>query len=283
MSDSLVAKQVEPAQTPVKIIGERRLKSVVVPTSRIKLLKRLQYKKSSSPKIVRKKQKSRAAKQPKPVVTPEQRRKETLQISSDSDEDILNVTEEIDIDSAASERGKLLRKSTLKPAVDKPVPIREPDPILPNCTDTTKRIVRIVQRQHTSASTLDVTVVPKTKSIGIQVGTPSPELNKRQVVPPIVLPAQEPPLKSYWTHRVNLPYPPAQAHEVQPMLNGQYLQQPQPYQYYQQPYVPFAQPQYIQAGPSNQPLIGHQFQPNRRQRRNFIKHQKYLQRNQRFN
>lgn len=192
----------------------------------------------------------------------------------ESDDDILTVTEVIDIENTANERGKLLRQSTLKPAVVTPKPVQEPDPIPANCTDTTKRITRIV-RQPNQPPILSVTVVPKTKSIGVQVGSPSRELTKQNVVAPVVLSAPEPPLKSYWTHRINLPYPPAQSHGQQPVISGQYMQQPQQYQYYQQQYappLPFTQPQFIQTGPFNQP------QPSRRQKRNFTKHQKYLQR-----
>lgn len=149
-------------------------------------------------------------------------------------------------------------------------------------------IVRIVNRPLKS-TTLDVTVVPRTKSIGIQVGSPSPELDKRHGIAPVVTPAADPPLKSYWTHRVNLPYPPAYTPEHQSAVGVPYMpQQQQQYQYNQPTYVPTFQP------PTFQPFVpnfgravsfvsapfGHSEQPNRRQRRNFVKHQKYLQRKQ---
>lgn len=275
MSEHLVAKA---KLSPVKSTGERKLKSVVV-ARRIKLIDRLRLNKPIRRQLSQKSQGKKGGVRPQPKVTPEQRRK--VQVAEESDQDILTVTEDVDID-GATERGKLLRQSTLKPAISAQKTIREPDPEPANSTSTVKRVVRIVHRPH-EPNTLDVTVVPKTRSIGIQVGLPSRELDKRRDILPVVAPQQEPPLKSYWTHRVNLPYPPTQTHERQAILSGQHVQQPQQYQYYQQQYVPTLpfpqqQQQFMQAGPFMQPVVQHQLPPTRRQKRNFIKHQKYLQR-----
>lgn len=222
-------------------------------------------------------------KRPKPAITPAKRQQ--IQAAEESDKDILIVNERVDIDSPSKprERGILLQKSTRKPAVSKPKTIRKPDPVPANSTDTTKRIVRVVH-QLPKQTTLNVTVVPKTNSIGVQVGSPTPGLG----IKPIVVPAPEPPLKSYWTHHINLPYPPTQTQEVQPAFSGQYVQQQQQrqpqYHYYQQSYapsLPYTQQQFGQAVPFNQPFV-EQHPPTRRQKRNYIKHQKYLQRRQPF-
>lgn len=194
--------------------------------------------------------------------------------AEEHDNDVLVVTEEIDIESPvkAQGRGELLRLSTKKPAASQPQLAHKPDPVPANGIDTTKRIVRVVHRPQNS-STLDVTVVPQTRSIGVQVGTPAPELG----IKPIVVPAPEPPLKSYWTQQVNLPNPPQ---AIQPMVSGQLMQQKQ--QYHQQAYtpsVPYAQPHFGQAVAYHQAL-GAGGYLTRRQKRNFIKRQKYLQRHQ---
>lgn len=277
MADHLVAKaKLSPAKlSPAKSsLGVRKLKSAVV-ARRIQLIDRIRLNKPTR----RQPSQKRTGIRTKPRVTPAQRREK--QIAEESDQDILTVTEHVDID-GITERGRLLRQSTLKPASSAPKVVLEPDPEPINCTPTTKRIVRVVHRPR-EHSTLDVTVVPESKSIGIQVGSPSRELDKRRGVPPVVTPQQEPPLRSYWTHRVNLPYPPSQPNELQATLNGQYIQQPQQYQSYV-PTVSAVQQhqQFMQGGPFMPAFIQApsliQAPPTRRQKRNFRKHQKYLQR-----
>lgn len=117
---------------------------------------------------------------------------------------------------------------------------------------------------------------PKTVSIGIQVGPP---LKKRP--PSIVVPAQEPPLRAYWTHKINLPFPPDGTCQQQQNIQQQFVQPVNAYNY--QPYSQFQQQQqppysYTQFIP--QSFIQQPLQPTitRRQRRNFISKQKYIQR-----
>lgn len=246
---------------------------MLIPSERAKVLKQFRARRNQSTLKLQSRRKV-ISNQSKPALTPAERRK--IQ-AEESDSDILVVTTEtVDFDSPvkSKERGKLLRLSTKKPVTAKPQVLRKPDPVPANSADTTKRIVRVVHRPP-SSSTLDVSIVPKTRSIGVQVGAPAPELSIR----PIVVQAPEPPLRSYWTHRINLPYPPQ---AVQPTVSGQYFQ---PQQQQQQVLVPHFQYS-EQALPYIQPQAGraafHQLsgQPTRRQRRNFLKHQKYLQRRQ---
>lgn len=227
-----------------------------------------------------------------PIITPEKRREQIESKANESDDDILIVTEKVDIGEGSNERGRLLQQSTLKPPPAERQPAAVSDEIPPNHIDTTKRIVRIVNKER--MPTIDVTVVPTTKSIGVQVGTPSPELNKRRMIPPVVAPSPEPPLNGFWTHRVNLPYPPA----VPANANQPIFQQPQPYQplvpthtqqpIFQQPQLQYFQSAFMPMPPAmpmmqQQPLMQatplmYQPPPTRRQKRNFNKSQKYLQR-----
>lgn len=283
MADLLLAKR----SLPVKDTGGHKIKSVIIPARRVKLIKRLKFKPNSRGRPRQLSQKRVVTNRPYPTITPEQRRKEIAQIAEESDNDDLVVSEEVNLDTIgekiSNERGRLLRQSTLKPVAVEPKPIREPDPILVNSVDTTKRIVRVVNRPL-QTPTLDIEVVPKTRSIGVQVCTPSLEIDNRQGVAPIVAPAPEPPHKSYWTHKVNLPYPPVQ--EPQMVVNATYMQQQSPpVQYLQQhPYyqpLPYTLQPFIQeVGPFTPVPFGYQPQPSRRQKRNFNKSQKYLQRKQ---
>lgn len=248
-----------------------KLRSVVIKPNRcIKLLNRQSFKRNhKGGKTLRPKNK------PLPKITPQQRRELVEAAQSEEDDDILNLDEKIDLFDSSDERGRLLRQSTLKPAPSCKIPNATPDPIPTNCLDNTKRIVRVVKPANSANQTvsLDIKVVPKTVSIGIQVGTPSPDLARHQPRAVVVAPGPEPPLRSYWTHKVNLPYPPAAATtEVPPQ-----------YQWTQQYYAPQFMPTVPQfpfaQAPYQQQIHGYQ-QPtfSRRQRRNADKRQKYLNR-----
>ncbi|XP_055304544.1 uncharacterized protein LOC129569580 [Sitodiplosis mosellana] len=168
-----------------------------------------------------------SAERKNPRVTPAQRR-EQLQITAEVDNDVLTIDEKVELPNN-NQRGHLLRQSTLKPSPSEKPSLPKPDNIPINGIDTVKRVIRIVANTPAKES-------PKEVSIGIQVGPPF----KRQP-PPVVVPSGEPPLRSYWTHKVNLPYPPAQAPVHQPQLIQQpihFLHQPthfQPPIHYPQP------------------------------------------------
>lgn len=221
-----------------------------------------------------------------PKITPEIRRQAFESAASntgESDGDILVLHEE-DIE-FGDERGRLLRKSTLRPEPSV-TETHEPDPIPPNSVSNVKRIVRIVKRpvetqtSNTIGTQTIAPVKPKTVSIGIQVGGANNDLLEKTS---FLSAGPEPPLRSYWTHKVNLPYPPGHYNSVQAPLahfaNGQQHQQ------YQQ----FVQPQYqvpIHQGHGSahnynqlQPCCSHQQAGiTRRNRRNFVKSQKHQQR-----
>ncbi|XP_055308905.1 uncharacterized protein LOC129572830, partial [Sitodiplosis mosellana] len=179
-------------------------------------------------------------------------RREQLQITAEVDNDVLIIDEKVELPNN-NQRGHLLRQSTLKPSPSEQPSLPKPDNIPANSIDTVKRVVRIIANTPTKES-------PKKVSIGIQVGPPF----KRQP-PPVVVPSEEPPLRSYWTHKVNLPYPPAQAPVHQPQL----IQQPihfhhQPTHF--QPPVHYHQPEhYYQEQPPIQypypPIVQYQVQP----------------------
>lgn len=122
------------------------------------------------------------------------------------------------------------------------------------------------------------------------MGTPSPELQKKR--PSCEAPFIEPPLKSYWTHKVNLPYPPATTNQpqshAQQFAQQQFAQQQlaqqqvaqqqfmpqQQLAFYPAPFMqPFPQP-FVQTPYQQGPIL------SRRQRRNVDKRQKYIQRHQ---
>lgn len=226
-----------------------------------------------------------SASRTRPKITPEQR-------VINTDRDILDLDEQVDLPDVI-ERGRLLKKSTLKPATSKPRQELIPDPIPVNSIDTTKRIVRVVKNHH-NTSTLGVSVVPKTVSIGIQVGSPCAELSRKKIAP-VVVPNPEPPLTGFWTHKVNLPYPPQnpiQHHQPpihhqhqpvhqQPIHHQTFHHQIQP-QFYHQPYEQQPVYQYPQVIVQPPPQVV-QYQPHqpfmsRRQRRNNDKRQKYIAR-----
>lgn len=267
----------------------------------------------------------------------------------ESDDDILNLTEPIDFD--VDERGRLLRQSTLKPSETPALSVEVPDPLPPNSTDTTRRIVRIVKPNErpavktpivipacsianittltaqpavSSAKTitlqtpisaksvttsrivrivqptgkkgpvsLGIQVKPKTVSIGIQVGEPSPELSRERL--PNATTFIEPPLKAYWTHKINLPYPPSTIPKLQPQLPSQQVYQPAPGGYWVESQPQWYPGQFMPGPPSNfitqppvyQPLVYQQQIPrtpshppafNRKQRRNNVKRQKFADR-----
>lgn len=235
---------------------------------------------------------SAAKERPVPTVTPDLRQK-LIGRANESDEDILTVNEEVDfsdVESPSAHRGRLLRQSTLKPQVEAETAIAQPDPIPRGAVDSVKRIVRIVRNSP------PVVDPPPKKfvSVGVQVGTPSRQLYKPHLAtekPAFV----EPPLKGYWTHHVNLPYPPANQQPAPSYAPPQsYAQQFVPYQPQQPQYVP-VEPQYATFGqppPPQQvyysaPVVQQSvnqgpYQPGpgytRKQRRNFSKHQRYIER-----
>lgn len=187
-----------------------------------------------------------------------------------NDTDVLVLDTDIEFPELKNaERGRLLRQSTLKPAAVEPPAQRQPDPLPSNSVDTVKRVVRFAGRGR-ETSFINVNPLgstePKTVSIGIQVGTPSTEIGQRYV-PAVVTPAPEPPLRSYWTHKVNLPYPPAQSQA-----------------HYVQYAVPSTQLANISAPFYQQQALGYQHHTQlpqiytRRNRRNLKKNQKYKQR-----
>lgn len=226
-----------------------------------------------------------------PKKSPEPRHSEATE---ESDTDILNVTEDIEIDSASPsiERGRLLRLSTLKPKAGAPPKVLEVDPIPERSTDTTKRIVRIVKRPSHPTS-LDIEVQSQTtREIGVQFGIPLGEYlrRKRESAPPVVAPGPDAPLQGFWTHKVNLPYPPQGGDFGGPQFvipQQQQAQQQQqafyqtaaPQQQFQQQQQAFYQPapynQVVYLPPKN--YSSGQFM-NRRQRRNYQKSQRQQQR-----
>lgn len=219
---------------------------------------------------------------PVPKLLPAQRRKE-IGLVEDSDTDVLSITEDINIETVDSGRGRLLRLSTLKPRRNPPEQVIGVDPIPEGSVDATKRIVRIVKRPSKPTS-LNIELPQTTKEVGIQFGIPLGEYlkRKRESAPPPSA-NQEPPLQGYWTHKVNLPYPPQQQQHNQP----QFAIAPTP----PQPFVQQPQQAFTQAPDGNwiacaQPQVVYLPQQsyqtgsfaNRRQRRNFFKSQKQHQR-----
>lgn len=216
---------------------------------------------------------------PVPKLTPKQR----AELFEESDTDVLTVTEEIDLGESSSteERGRLLHLSTRKPKARPAITVKEVDAEPKNCTDTTKRIVRIVQRPQ-RPPTLDIEVRTATREFGVQVGIPLHEYIKRQRSnnPSASAPPVEVPLQGYWTHKVNLPYPPDQFASAPPQFVV-----PQQQQQFAQPFVqPFQQQQFVQPYGQAQfqqaPFAQPQQPLSRQQKRNFVKHQKYMQRKQ---
>lgn len=299
MADSLVAKR--------SLQTESRLKSVIVKPRKFIIKNRLQtiarrIKTINKPTAKVSRRKNETIK-PLPKITPELRRKISKQ-PNDSDEDILDVNGDIDFtefEKPNNDKGELLRKSTLKPSINEPKPLQTPDPIPPGSTDTTKRIVRIVKKPLPSPSP------PKTVNIGVQVGSP---FKKK---PSIVAPAPLPPLQAYWTHKVNLPYPPNGAqfanelvnHSQPPHVTQQHLQfQHHQLQHHHHSQIhhqahllpAFSTPHPVQYTHTHSsyprqstgqavPVMHHYFVPNKNQaeytrknRRNFVKRQKYLER-----
>lgn len=212
------------------------------------------------------------SKRPVPRVSPEQRLKDL----EDSDPDILDIPEDSFIESNKSDRGKLLRLSTLKPRAESPKRSIEVDTIPEGSIDATKRIVRIVDRSDRQKS-LNIQVQQTHKEAAVQVGIPLGEYlkRKRQSAPQIATPGPEVPLQGYWTHKINLPYP-QQANQPQFVAPQQQQQQQQPF--VQTPdgnWVPYNQPQVVYLPQAPAPAA--QF-VNRSQRRNFYKSQKHHQR-----
>lgn len=230
-----------------------------------------------------------------PIITPAKRLKKYSKPIDEEDADTLEIPESVSFDdiipvhrNSVTERGRLLRLSTAKPAATVQEAPEEPEPVPSNCTSNTRRIVRIVKRPFTveGTETLGIQVSPKTVSIGIQVGTPSRELQKIER-PSCEAPFIEPPLRSYWTHKVNLPYPPATTSQHQSNAQQFAQQQLAQQQLAQQQYMPQQQLAFYPAPfmqPFQQPFVQTPYQQgpilSRRQRRNVDKRQKYIQRHQ---
>lgn len=216
------------------------------------------------------------------------------EVNDDDDNDTLDIPVTLNIEDIdpKTERGRLLHLSTIKrPAPIHSKPILEPEPLPSNCITNTRRIVRIVRSPHVAEGTesLGIQVKPATRSIGVQV----PEIVTRPEPAFCAPPPTEPPLKSYWTHKVNLPFPPNQ-NQTYTQPNSTHQPYAQPSIHY--PFVPqFGNQQQIYHAPPTfvVPQIAYQNQPfetqpvfqpvivrpqNRRERRNASKHQKYLQR-----
>lgn len=213
------------------------------------------------------------------------------------------------------ERGRLLQLSTKKPVDKTPAPTPQVEIEPPNSVTNVKRIVRVVHRSK-QPTNLDIVEIRTTREFGTQFGVPLGEFLKRRSAhakhsqQSVVKTTEEPPLQGYWTHKVNLPYPPES--------NGQYMQQQQVQQQQQQQLqqqpaqvVQFTpqqqiQPQFIQATNGNLIQVAQQpqfvqiadgslvqvmpssFAPqknyqsvkhtDRHRRRNYVKRQKYQQR-----
>lgn len=273
MDSPLVAKRSSP---------KKRLQSIIIKPRRLTFARR-------NTTVNRTNKRSKFQKERKQThLNPTDQHRQTPTIEGDSDTLVLSESFD-DIDDTRrhnNERGRLLQLSTQKPKPAESAPIGKPDEIPKNSIDTTKRIVRIAHDSH--GTSLNVCVKPKTASIGIQVGSPF-----KKSRPPLVLPSPEPPLRGYWTHKVNLPFPPNQQpahHQPQPYQQPAAQQQPtvyqQPFPYqsnasyhgnypYMAPMIicPPRQPQSY-AYPVNQPIS----EFTRKNRRNYVKRQKYLER-----
>lgn len=182
-----------------------------------------------------------------------------------------------------------MHKSTHKPKRNKLSPIDIPE----NSINTIKRVVRIVQQPSrdgklVSIGTQTQTTQKKSVSVGIQVGESAFAFHtsSNQYI--------EPPLRSYWTHKVNLPYPQfanlpiALQQQQQQYIHTNIAQPPytlpqvNPYQHMYPTYQPptYQPPTYVQPPVSNnfQANIQPPVHFNRKNRRNYVKKQKYMQR-----
>lgn len=177
----------------------------------------------------------------------------------------LEIDEQVAIESSAATdepltRGKILQLSTKKPPVKSTrTVIKQPDPIPRNSTTIMKAKPRIARRGRS--------LKPK-KSCS----KPAPiekTVATRRRIPPIVVPGREPPLQGFWTHKINLPYPPS--HQQQQLVGaGTVFPQPalpympymptvqpymQPVQPYMQPVQPYMQPYVPMMQPIMQPIL----------------------------
>lgn len=191
--------------------------------------------------------------------------------------------------SAIGERGRLLKLSTKKPKIVAPPSTPQIDLEPPNSVTNIKRVARLAKQPTIEA-------VSTTRDFGTQFGVPLGEFLKRRKQS-VAKPTGEPPLQGFWTHKINLPYPPQQqqVHQQQvqqqhPQQLVQFAQQPQfmqttggsLVQVGQQPqFVQTANGNFVQIIPPNcAPQKNYQSigQANRHKRRNYIKRQKYQQR-----
>lgn len=182
--------------------------------------------------------------------------------------------------------------SSAKPAVAIAKTSIEPTSISATSVITDRIVSVIKPAGERGAASLGIRVKPKQTSRGIQVGRPSPELNQERAANATTF--IEPPLKGYWTHKINLPYPPSTI----PQLPAQQIYQPPPVGYWVEGQPQWYPPQFAQPPPSNfiaqqpvyQPQVYQQQGPltpshppafNRKQRRNNVKRQKFTDRHHR--
>lgn len=195
-------------------------------------------------------------------------------IIEEHDSDILNIDEPVELNitnrKSTVEKGRLLHKSICKPTIQTSFNVLVPDSIPVNSINTVKRVVRV--QEHSKRGLLKEIGIqanldkPKTVSIGIQVGSPSLQLQRDRPIPQIVV--DRPPVKSYWTH-------PVQYNNSHTITSGALQQQQQS----QQPFiqVPYQVPYHIQ-----QPFVQVPFQSQQqqqytgRQKRNFIRKQRSI-------
>lgn len=230
---------------------------------------------------------------------------------SESDGDILKLREEVHLELLPTiSRGQLLRRTTLKPPAPETQSERSADQVPPNSVSTVKRIVRV--RETYTAKAVGVSAStqtparPKYASVGVQAGSPV-FLPAPAVQQPVVANTSatrsgaEPPLIAFHTHQLNLPFPPARDYAQQQAINQFILellsahqqrqqQQEQEQQLQQLTLLHASLGQLLQGNPPA-PAPPHQ-QPqlvtdqvaasgrayNSKNRRNFIKKQKLLER-----
>lgn len=158
-----------------------------------------------------------------------------------------------------TERGWLLKLTTKKPRAVSPPPAPEVDIEPPNSISNVKRVVKRPKEPTDLNIQAQPTIKPATCEVGTQIGLPLGEFLKRQNQLINTKATEEPPLQGYWTHKVNLPYPPESA-------GGQFVQ-PQFVQQQQQQAA-------SQLAPQQQVALQHQVALQQQQ---FVPQQQFLQ------
>lgn len=251
---------------------KQRLQSIIVNPRRINIAIR----NSQRARITRKKQTKRSKFQNERKhisVTPARRLERFAAEAKEESDDTLVLSEPFDDIEIGNDRGRLLQLSTHKPTTAQAKINQEPDPLPSTFTDNTRRIVRVVKLPPKSGgvTSLGIQVVPRTVEIGIQVGTPSPEVAKDY---------------RYHFHAVQqqLAHQQHLAHQQQQQLvqQQQLIQQQQ--QQLSQKQQQWAQWQPNRPAVLERPYVIPYIAPtapapsNRRQRRNAIAREKYIQR-----